>query len=406
MKVIKIAVYSGVIPSTTFIENLIRSIAESGEEVYLFGRFHNHVNYPYPNVFLFPTPDIKWKIIFFVLRNKCRLWLKSRQRYQMLKQHVWASGYKAKRRWRLWAKYLPVVLHLPDIFHIQWAKATEEWFFLKELFGVKIVLSIRGAHINYSPLTNEYLADTYRRLFPKIDGFHAVSRAISKEAQKYGADPDKTIIIYSGVDLDKARQFKKNDYSISSPIKLLSVGRFHWKKGYHYALDALRILLNKGYNLHYTIIAGNPPEEILYQLHDLGLKDHVQIMDKLPQYEVFQQMQKADALLLPSVEEGIANVVLEAMAIGLPVISSNCGGMEEVIENRVNGLIFENRNTEHLAKQIEEFSKKGSTARKSMALAAISVAEKNHNLQKLGNEMKNFYYHIQSKSECKAKNKA
>ena len=67
---------------------------------------------------------------------------------------------------RFFANSVGVLLHLPDIFHIQWAKDLDRWLFLKEKLSVKIVLSLRGAHINYSPLLNKSLADSYRANFP------------------------------------------------------------------------------------------------------------------------------------------------------------------------------------------------------------------------------------------------
>ena len=88
---------------------------------------------------------------------------------------------------------LPIVNHLPDIFHIQWAKALPKWFFLKQLFGVKIVLSLRGAHINYSPLADSYLANQYSMLFPNVDMIHAVSKDLAAKAKEYGADKKKSM---------------------------------------------------------------------------------------------------------------------------------------------------------------------------------------------------------------------
>ena len=51
-------------------------------------------------------------------------------------------------------------------------------------------------------------------------------------------------------------------------------------------------------------------------------------------------MRESDCLILPSVQEGISNVVLESMAIGLPIISSDCGGMKEIINDGRNGFLF------------------------------------------------------------------
>ena len=89
------------------------------------------------------------------------------EHYQLLKRTYSESiTSNTAQRWRNWAKYLPVILHLPEVFHIQWAKSTEEWLFLKKTFGVKLVLSLRGAHINYSPVADTLLAETYGSASP------------------------------------------------------------------------------------------------------------------------------------------------------------------------------------------------------------------------------------------------
>lgn len=391
----KIAIYAGAIPSTTFIEHLIKGVAASGEEVYLFGKLRKRVRYDHAHIHIYPTPDAKLRVVWFVLWNQLRLWLQSRQQFHQLTHHIRSvESSSSSQRWRLWSKYLPVVLHLPDIFHIQWAKATAEWLFLKDLFGVKLVLSLRGTHINYSPIADLELAASYRRSFPRLDGFHAVSKAIAREAVAYSADPDKVNVVYSGIDFENIEPFEKKNYKVSQPLQLLSVGRWHWVKGYHYALDALRILLDRGHELHYTIIAGTPSEEILYQLHELGLQPHVTIIGQLPQHEVFQYMQQADLLLLPSVEEGIANVVLEAMAIGLPVLSSDCGGMEEVIQHKVNGFLFANRNTDELVENILQFLRLDPAERAAMAAKARATVHQQHRLQQMVTDMLQLYQSV------------
>lgn len=387
----KIAIYSGAIPSTTFIENLIKGLASSGEQVLLFGKVRTRIFYNHSNIFVYSTPEAKLIVVWFVLKNQLRLWLQSRQKFRALKQHIQSIEKSKPQRWRLWAKYLPVVLHLPDIFHIQWAKATEEWLFLKELFGVKLVLSLRGTHINYSPVADLSLAASYRRSFLKIDGFHAVSKTIAKEAIQYGARLDKTVVIYTGIDLEKVSAFEKKDFTFHQVVHLLSVGRFHWVKGYHYALDALKTLIDKGYDLHYTIIAEGASEEILYQIHNLGLQKRVRLIGKLPQKEVFRYMQASDLLLLPSVEEGIANVVLEAMAIGLPVLSSDCGGMPEILEDGVNGFLFANRNVDNLVEKCIEFVQLSDTERATLAKRGQETIRLQHELPQMAAGMLELY---------------
>ena len=91
----------------------------------------------------------------------------------------------------------------------------------------------------------------------------------------------------------------------------------------------MALLKKKDVQFHYTIIAGGRDQEnILYQIHDLGLNECVSfINDELSHYEVLKKVSECDLFLLPSLEEGISNAVLEAMALGVPVISTDCGGM-------------------------------------------------------------------------------
>ena len=70
------------------------------------------------------------------------------------------------------------------------------------------------------------------------------------------------------------------------------------------------------------------------------MDNNIEIIHPNSQHDVYNIMSKSDCFILPSVQEGISNVVLESMAIGLPIITSDCGGMKEIIKNGKNGLYF------------------------------------------------------------------
>lgn len=282
----------------------------------------------------------------------------------------------------------------PDILHIQWANHINYFqFFLDvpESAGPKIIVSLRGRLVNISPRVDSKIAELYQKTFPKIDGFHAVSKAIALNAIEFGALEDKVKIIYSGLNVVKFKPFQKKEWAMSTPIKIISVGRSHWLKGNHLALDGLYALVAKGYNIKYTIIIPGVTDEILFHVKDLQLGSFVEILTGLMQNEIFGKMSEADIFLLPSIEEGIANVVLEAMAIGLPVVSSDCGGMPEIVCNDETGFLFKNRNVINMVDQIERLINASVELRASLAKSARQKLEQQHNFDKLGFEFNEFY---------------
>ncbi len=397
MKKLRVAIYSGEVPSSIFIERLVNSLADSGLIVYIFGRKRSDYNYnKEKNIYDYTTPNKKTFLFFFIIYQllliifTAPLSLVKLITFKIKSTKNWSNGFFT---WL--AKTLPIVNHLPDIFHIQWAKALPEWFFLKQLFGVKIVLSLRGAHINYSPLANSFLANQYSSLFPNVDMFHAVSKDLANQVEKYGTDKKKVHVIYSGLNLESFQFHKKSDWESHNPFQFISVGRFHWKKGYQYALSSVRAILNKNIPIHYTIIAkGVPNEEILYYVNNLRLEDYVTFLQLKTQEEVYCQMKESDCLILPSIEEGIANVVLESMAIGLPVISSNCCGMNEVVKNNENGFTFINRDINDLTSVMLDVIAYSPSKRKKIAKAGLAHIERNHDIIQLGEKMKVYYHSL------------
>ncbi len=382
----KIAIYSGSIPSTTFVERLILALSKNGCEVYLFGLQKGKIKYN-SNISSFAYRNSKvhkaWylmKYTFLLLcfkandKRKLDTILKSNSQYTLLDK----------------VKCYPVLWHKPDVFHVQWAKGAEYWSWVQQ-FNIKYILSLRGAHINYSPIADEELADSYRRCFPRVDRFHAVSRAIKIEAQKYGAEPSKIDVVYSGLTVS---DFENKMSPKSSCLNIVSVGRSHWIKGYHYALDACKVLKDRDVQFTYTIVGAKGYLELLYQIKDLGLENHVVLLDALPMEEVKKMIQKANLLLLPSVMEGIANVVLEAMASKTLVLSTNCGGMEEVIEHKVNGFICPIRDKDKMANCLEEISRLSDSERELMVNRALDTIENQHTEFEMVDNMIDLYKNV------------
>ncbi|WP_242087530.1 glycosyltransferase family 4 protein [Aestuariivivens sediminis] len=378
---LKISVYSGAIPSTTFIEHLIKGIATK-HQVFLFGSIKSRTAYNNPKVRIYGHYKNRLINLIISLWRLVLLAVLYPRRIKVLKHEI-LKQYSRYAKYQHFIKILPVLLHLPDIFHIQWAKDLEPWFFLKEHLNVKLIVSLRGAHINYSPITNAALAKSYQSLFPKVDGFHAVSEAIAKEAQKYNAPEEKIEVIHSLLPKTTLQYFEGYKKRNPKQIHLVSVGRFHWKKGYRYALDALKLLKDRGVNVNYTIISSNCiSEEILFQIHQLDLVEEVRILNGLPQHQLFGNLKTYDCFILPSLEEGIANVVLEAMALGVPVISTNCGGMAEVVIPNETGWLVPVRDHEALAEAVQELIHTSEAELQHIVLNAHDFVKKNFNAEK------------------------
>ena len=392
----KVAVYSGNIPSTTFIENLIDGLSQSGIEILLFGKQTADVSYK-GKVKIFPLPVRGASLIIHFLKQSISLFFKSPDLFFRSLRIVKGKKKKIKKIIKEAGVVFPMVNNQPDIFHIQWAKTVEQHPELFEMLDCKFIVSLRGAHINYSPILDTKLADAYRKHFPGVDGFHAVSEEIGREAMKYGADKKKIRVIHSSIK-DELLNMNSDLYKEGSKLEIISIGRFHWKKGYHYALDTMRILDERNVDFIYTIIAqGKIPEEITFLINEYKLSEKVKIIQGMKHNELITKLQNSHLLILPSVEEGIANVVLEAMAIGVPVLTTDCGGMAEVVEDKVNGYIVAVRNPELLAERIMSFINTENEFKKSLTKRAKDVIAGEFGRDKQIREFSDFYQSILSK---------
>lgn len=352
----KIAIYSGEIPTSTFTEHLIEGIAKH-HHVLLFGRINRSKfkSYNNPNIKIYPAELNVLHNLFLIIYRSITLLLRYPSRFKMLLQEVGAWN-SLKLKWSLYQRWLPMVLYKPDIMHLQWARSVSTFGFLKARLNVKLVVSLLGTHVTYTPLVNQRIKNSYIRWFPKVDAFLAVSEAIKLEALKYKADAGQIKVIRSPIPdffFKAYKPYKK--YTEPNRINLLSVGRFHWIKGIDYAIQAVKLLKDVGFEVSYTILGrAQVPVELLYTIHDLGLRENITIVGNISQQELIGHYHNHDILILPSIMEGIANVVLEAMAVGLPVISTDCGGMPEVVKHRETGWLVPSRSPEAIADAVED----------------------------------------------------
>lgn len=174
-------------------------------------------------------------------------------------------------------------------------------------------------------------------------------------------------------------------------IRILSVGRDHWVKGYQYAVDTCYLLKEQGVSFEYCIIGGAGSEELEYQVDALGLKENIRLLSGVPYSKMIEQYKQSDVLLLPSVAEGIANVALEAMALNVPVVTAACGGMEEVITDGVNGFVVPIRDAKAMAKGIQKVIQLNDEQWNKMVNNARLIVKQNHNLENQIERMLEFY---------------
>ncbi|MFQ3544391.1 glycosyltransferase [Halobacillus rhizosphaerae] len=191
--------------------------------------------------------------------------------------------------------------------------------------------------------------EVYNELFYKGNSFTPISEYWKNRLIELGCNEDKINVHRMGVDL-KRFTFSVKKYS-SNDISIISVARLVEKKGIEYSIKAISILINKGININYTIVGDGPLRPYLQQLiDDLGIGNYVKIAGWRQQTELIELLTESHLLMVPSVTsrngdmEGIPVVIMESMAMGLPVLSTYHSGIPEIIEDNKTGFLVGERN--------------------------------------------------------------
>ena len=165
--------------------------------------------------------------------------------------------------------------------------------------------------------------------------------------------------LYHGLDLKSYLPLPSTDHSMETIPTITSVGQLKEKKGFQYLLQACQILISKNYIFTCQIIGeGNLRLELERQIHEFSLENFVTLRGALPHESVIQEYQHSTMFVLPCItgsdgdRDGIPNVILEAMAMQLPVISTQHSGIPEVIKSGVNGLLVPPADAQSLANAI------------------------------------------------------
>lgn len=228
---------------------------------------------------------------------------------------------------------------------------------LAKWFRKPYVVTARGTDLNLIP---EYYLP--RRMIrwaaTKARASIGVCSALVDVLRNWGIDTAHLHVMRNGVDLERFRPLPqaemRHQLGVSGSPLLLSVGYLIERKGHDIAIDALAKLLHTFPDARLLIVGEGPERKSLeQQAKKLGLENKVRFTGALPNAELARWYSAADALVLCSSREGWANVLLESMACGTPVVATNIWGTPEVVSTLTAGRLMAARNATALVECLQ-----------------------------------------------------
>jgi colanic acid/amylovoran biosynthesis glycosyltransferase len=241
-----------------------------------------------------------------------------------------------------------------DIIHCQFGALGPTGIALNQICSskCKIVTSIRGYDVTV--FLNKH-PGIYQELFREGDLFLPVCDFLKERLIQEGCDGRKIVVHHSGIDCSKFDYIQRQRVP-GEPIKVLTIARLIEKKGVAFAIDAVSRLLSKGEKVEYSIVGDGALREDLQQLiKSLGIERQVRLLGWKTHEEVKILLEQSHVLVAPSLtsksgdQEGIPNAIKEAMASGLPVVSTFHSGIPELVADGVSGLLVPERDAAALA---------------------------------------------------------
>lgn len=224
----------------------------------------------------------------------------------------------------------------------------------------KLVTCLRGRDTSEAVQTNSHL---YDELFQEGDLLLPVCNFFRERIIEIGCPPEKIKVLYSGINCDQF-EFKPRKIKKAGRIELVSVSRLVEKKGIEYTIRAIAQVAKTDPKVHYTIVGDGPIKEQLQSLiNSLHMQKHISMIGAQPNEKIPTLLYKSHVFVLSSVtaqdgdQEGIANALKEAMATGMPVLSTKTAGTAELVEDGVSGFLVNEKDVNALAQKIRYFIK-------------------------------------------------
>lgn len=255
----------------------------------------------------------------------------------------------------------------------------------------KIATIFHGIDISSREVLNHYTPE-YQQLFRRGDLMLPISDLWAGRLQKMGCPREKIAVSRMGVDM--TRFSPRPVKAPATPLEIISVARLTEKKGLHVAIEACRQLKEQGMAFRYRILGIGPWERRLRTLiEQYQLEDVVDMPGFKPSHEVKEMLDDADVFLLPSVMgadgdmEGIPVALMEAMAVGIPVVSTLHSGIPELVEADKSGWLVPENDARALAQRLATFSQLDTDELAPVVKRAREKVEHDFNQQVINREL-------------------
>ena len=247
--------------------------------------------------------------------------------------------------------------HELDILHVEFDAQGVGVADLKEVLGCRVLLSSRGTFQQLSTL--DRVPDACAYLFRYADGYHFISRFLEANTEHLGMPREMPRwLVEPAIDLALFRPRPRAAREPGAPLRVISVGRLSWEKGYEFALQAIARVRDAGVAVEYTIYGDGPyAAPVRFAISQLGLERVVRLAGAIPREQMPGAYEEADVMLHAAVAEGFCNAVVEAQAMGIPVVTTDAGGLPENVVDGVTGFVVPRRDSEKLASRLVELAR-------------------------------------------------
>mgnify|MGYP000132646352 CR=1 FL=1 len=222
-------------------------------------------------------------------------------------------------------------------------------------------------------------------LFGKFSSHNiAISEAVKNRYVELGFKKEKISVIPDGIEIDAIRKNasipRPAMYKTNGAFIIGSVCRLSEEKGLNYLIDAIPIILKEIKNIKCVLVGDGPlMKQLKTQVNNLGLSETVIFAGH--QDNPYPILSEFDIFVLPSLREGLPISIMEAMALGMPVVASKVGGVSELVSNMINGILVSSGDIEQIANSVISLYK-DSNLRRQLAHSAYIKAKESFAFQK------------------------